>query len=64
MIHLILKKKTKIIEELVDSSHIESDIGDNPRIQSNSSQETCPENHEPPEKKKRKKAQGRKRKKQ
>ena len=37
---------------MIDSSHIENDIADNPQIQSHSSQETCPENYEHPEKKK------------
>ena len=52
MTHPTLQEKTKIKEQLVASSHIENDIADNPRIQNYSSQETCPENHEPPEKKK------------
>ena len=52
MTHPTLEEKTKIKEELVASSHTENDIADNPRIQSHSSQEICPENYEPPEKKK------------
>ena len=52
MTHPVLEEKTKTKEELVASSHIENDIADNPRIQSHSSLETCPENQEPPEKKK------------
>ena len=52
MTHPTLEEKTKIKEQLVASSHIENDIADNPRIQNYSSQETCPENPEPPEKKK------------
>ena len=52
MTHPTLEEKTKIKEELVASSHIENDVADKPRIQSHSSQETCPENYEPPEKKK------------
>ena len=47
-----LEEKTKIKEEWVASSHIENDIADNPRIQSHSSQQTCPENHELPQKNK------------
>ena len=54
MTHPTLEEKTKIKEKLVASSHIENNIADNPRIQSHSSQETCPENHKPPEKKKKK----------
>ena len=52
MTHPTLEEKTKIKEQLVASSHIENDIADNPQIQNYGSQETCPENHEPPEKKK------------
>ena len=52
MTHPTLEEKTKIKKELVASSHIENDIADNPRIQSYISQETCPENCEPPGKKK------------
>ena len=52
MTHPSLEEKTKIKEELVASSHIENDVADNPRIQSHSLQETCPENYEPQEKKK------------
>ena len=44
MTHPTLEEKTKIKKELIDSSHIENDITDNPQIQSHSSQETCPEN--------------------
>ena len=51
MTHPTLEEKTKIKEKLVASSHIENDIADNPRIQNYNSQETCPENHEPPDKK-------------
>ena len=40
--HPTVEEKTKVKEELVPSSHIENDIADNPRIQSHSSQETCP----------------------
>ena len=54
MTHPTLEEKTKIKEKLVASSHIENNIADNPRIQSHSSQETCPENRKPPEKKKKK----------
>ena len=54
MTHPTLEEKTKIKEELVAPSHIENIIADNPRIQSHSSRETCPENYEPPEKKKEK----------
>ena len=49
-----LEEKIKIKEKLVASSYIENDVADNPRIQSHSSQETCPENYEPPKKKKEK----------
>ena len=42
----------EIKEELVASDHIENDIVDNPRIQSHSTQETCPENNETPQEKK------------
>ena len=41
----------EIKEELVASDHIENDIVDNPRIQSHSTQETCPENNETPQRK-------------
>ena len=54
MTHPTLEEKTKIKEELVASSHIENDVANKPRIQSHSSQETCSENYEPPEKKKEK----------
>ena len=47
MTHPTLEEETKIKEELFASSRIENDIGDNLRIQSHISQETCPENHEP-----------------
>ena len=52
MTHPTLEEKTKIKEELVASSYIENDVVDNRRIQSHGSQETSPENYEPPEKKK------------
>ena len=52
MTHPTLEEKTKIKEELVASGHTENDTADDPRIQSHSTQETCPENHKPPEKKK------------
>ena len=54
MTHPTLEEKTKTKEKLVASSHIENDIADNPRIQSHNSQEACPENYEPLEKKKEK----------
>ena len=47
MTHPTLEEKTKIKEELVASSHTDNDIADNPRIQSHSSQEICPENYKP-----------------
>ena len=52
--HPTLEEKNNTKEELVASSHTENDIADNPRIQSHSSQERCPENYKPPEKKKEK----------
>ena len=58
MTHPTLEEKTKIKEELVTSSYIENDVAGNPRIQSHDSQETSPENYEPPEKKKCKEKEG------
>ena len=52
MAHSTLEGKTKIKEELVAWSNIANDVAGNPSIQSDISQETCPKNYKPLEKKK------------